>query len=113
LRRIFDRKISDKTTVGYNSEEIKNWLDNVAAIATFKYYYYPPETKRPVESKNWENQSTREVLSFLNSHFTESANFFVEIQHKVYKSGRHEVVLRGMDLKGVITKLAVLDFLKT
>jgi len=113
LKRIFDRKISDKTTLGYNSEEIKNWLDNVTAIASFKYYYYPPDSKLPAESKNLKNQPTGEVLSFLKSHFTESAKFFVEIQHKVYKSGRHEVILRGMDLKGVITKLAVLDFLKT
>jgi len=112
LKRIFDRKISEKVTLGYNSEEIKNLLDNVAAVATLKYYYYQPDTKLPAESKNLKNQPTGEVLSFLNSHFTESANFFVEIQHKVYKSGRHEVILRGMDLKGAITKLAVLDFLK-
>jgi len=72
LKRIFDRKISDKNIKGYNAEEIKNWLANVKEIDSFKYYYYHPGSKFPAESKSLRNQPTEEVLSFLDSHFSES-----------------------------------------
>jgi len=110
LRRIFDKKISDKTTRGYNAEEIESQLSSVKEIGSFKHYYYPPGAKFPTGSQNLRKQSPREILSFLNSHFTESADFFVEIQHKRFKSGRHQIILRGINLKGEITKIAILDF---
>jgi len=110
LKRIFDRKISDRTVRGYNAEEAKSWFGSVKEIESFEYYYYPPRSKFPAESKSLKNQATEEVLSFLDSHFTESSNFFVEIRHKVYKSGRREIILRGIDLDGEITKIAVLKF---
>ncbi len=110
LKRIFDRKISDRTIRGYNAEEIKSWLSNFKEIDSFKYYYYPPGSKFPADSKSLKNQPSIEVLSFLNSHFSESSSFFVEIQRKVYRSGKQEMILRGIDLNGEITKIAVLNF---
>jgi len=110
LRRIFDRKISDQTKKGYNPDEIKSLLSNVKQIDNLKYYYYPPGSKFPTESKSVRNQPIEEALSLLNSHFAESPDVFVEIQHKVFKSGRHEIIFRGISLKGEITKIAVLDF---
>lgn len=112
MRHIFDRKISDKTTRGYNADEIKGWLSNVQKIDSLKYYYYPPGSKFLSESKSLKNQTTEEVLSLLDIHFAESPDVFVEIQHKVFKSGRHEMIFRGINLKGEITKIAVLDFKK-
>ena len=113
LKRIFDRKISDRTLRGYNAEEIKRWLSNVKEIDSFKYYYYPPSSKFPAESKSLKNQSASEVLSFINSHFSESSNLFAETQRKVYKSGKQEIILRGINLNGEITKIAVLNFRKS
>jgi len=110
LKRIFDKKISDETLRGYDAEKIESWLSNVNEIDNFKYYYYPPGARFPADSKNLKNQPAREALSFLNSHFSESLNFFVEIQHKVFRSGRHEIILRGINLNGEITKIAVLNF---
>ena len=112
MKRIFDRKISDRNIRGYNAEEIKNWLNNVKEIDSFKYYYYPPDSKFPAESKSLKNQPTGQVLSFLDTHFSESPSLFVEIQQKVYKSGKWEIILRGMNLKGEISKIAVLNFRK-
>jgi len=112
LKRILDRKISDETTRGYNAEEIKSWLSSAKEIESFKYYYYPPGSKFPAESKSLKNQPTEEVLSFLNIHFSESPDFFVEIQHKVFRSGKQEIILRGMNLKGEITKIVVLNLEK-
>jgi len=112
LRRIFDRKITDKYIAGYNPEEIKNWLSNVKEVDGFKYYYYPQGSKFPAESRRLKNQSTGEVLSFLDTQFSESPSLFVEIQQKVYKSERWEIILRGIDSNGEITKIAVLDFRK-
>jgi len=112
LKRIFDRKISDRNIRGYNAEEIKNWLSNAKQIDSFKYYYYPPGRKFPTESKDLKNQPPEEVLSFLDSHFTESLEFFVELQQKVYKSGKQEVVLRATNKNGEITKIAVINFRK-
>lgn len=109
LKRIFDRKISDRTIRGYNAEKIKSWLTDVAEIDSFKYYYYRPSSKFPADSKILENQPTGEVLSFLNSHFSESPKFVIEIQRKVYKSGRQEVILRGIASEGEILKIGVLN----
>jgi len=106
LKRIFDRKISDRTTRGYNAEKIESWLSNVKEIDGFKYYHYPPGSKFPAESKSLKDQPAGEVLSFLNSHFSESSNLFFEIQRKVYRSGNQEMILRGIDLNGEITKIA-------
>lgn len=110
LKRLFDRKISDKIIRGYNAEEIKNWLSNMKVVDNFNYYFYPPGSKFPVESKSLKNQPPPEVLSFLNVHFSESQNLFVEIQQKVYRSGKREIIFRGINLNGEITKLAVLNF---
>jgi len=112
LRHLFDRKISDKTTKGYNAEEVENQLSGVEKVDSFKYYYYPPGSKFHTDSKSFKNQPAKEIFSFLNSHFVESPDWFVEIQHKVFKSGRHEMIFRGINLKGEITKIAVLDFKK-
>jgi len=112
LKRLLDRKISDRTTKGYNAEEIKSWLSEVKEIKSFQYYYYPPGSKFPAESKFFKDQPSGEALSFLDSHFSESSDFFVEIQQKVYKSGKWEVIFRGISLSGEITKIAVLNFKK-
>jgi len=112
LKHIFDKKTSDSTIRGYDAEEIKSWLSIFKEIESFKYYYYPPTAKFPADSKNLKNQPVEEILSFLNAHFSESPDFFVEIQRKVFRSGKQEIILRGINLKGEITKLAVLN-LKT
>ena len=109
MKRIFDRKISDRIIKGYDAEQIKSLLSNIREIDRFEFYYYRPHSKSPTESKKLKNQPAEEVLSFLNSHFTESSNFYVEIQEKVYKSGKIEVIVRGMTLEGEITKIAVLN----
>ena len=113
MKRIFDRKISDGTIRGYNAEQIKSWLSNVKEVDSFKYYYYLPSSRFPAESKTLKNQPAVEVLSFLDSRFSESSNLFVEIQRKVYKSGRQEIILRGTNLDGEITKIAVLNLRKS
>lgn len=110
LKNIFDRKISDTTLIGFNDAEIKNWLSNVKEINSLKYYNYLPGSKFPKESKILKNQPVREVLSFLNANFAESLNLFVEIQRKVYKSGRQQIIFRGINLDGEITKIGVLNF---
>jgi hypothetical protein len=111
LKRIFDRKISDETTRGYNVEEVKRWLGNVKEIDSFKYYSYLPGAKHFSDSKSLKKQPTDEVLSFLNNHFlVESPDFFVEIQKKIWKSGKGEIIFRGMISEGEITKIAVLNF---
>jgi hypothetical protein len=111
LKRIFDKKISDKTIKGYDVEEVKRWLSNVREIDSLKYYGYRPGAKHFSESQNLKKRPTDEVLSFLNSHFLpESPDFFVEIQQKIWKSGKWEIVFRGKISKGEITKLAVLNF---
>jgi len=110
LKPLFDKKTFDRTVKGYEAEEIKKWLSDVKEISTLKYYYYPPSSKFPSESKNLKNQPAEEVLSFLNSHFSESLELFVEIQRKGFKSGRWEIIFRGRNPKGEIIKLCVLNF---
>lgn len=112
MKRFFNRKISDRTTIGYNAEEVKEWLRSVEKVDSFKYYYYPPGAKFYTDSKDLKDQPTEEILSFLNSHFSESPNLFTEIQHKVFRSGRHEIIFRGINPNGEITKIAVLNFTK-
>jgi len=112
LKRIFDRKISDKITIGYKPEEVMNWLSDVKIVDNFEYYYYPPGSKFPRESKRLTNQPTEEVLPFLDDHFSESPNFFVEVQQKVFKSGKREIIFRGISATGEISKIAVASFRK-
>jgi len=113
LKPLFDKKTFDRTTKGYEAEEIKKWVSDVKEIDTLKYYYYLPDSKKPSESKTLKNQPTEEVLSFLNGHFSESLELFVEIQRKGFKSGRWEMILRGRNPKGEIMRLCVLNFRRT
>jgi len=113
LKRIFNKKISDRNIAGYNTEEIESWLRDVKQIDSFKYYGYRPGAKYPSESKGLKNQPPQEILSFLNSHFPpESPDFFVEIQQKIYKSGKWELIFRGILSNREINKIAVLKFQK-
>jgi len=110
LKPLFDKKTFDKTIKGYEAEEIKKWLSDVKEIDILKYYYYLPGSKFPNESKTLKNQPTQEVLSFLNGHFSETSDLFVEIQRKGFKSGRWEIIFRGRNPKGEIVRLCVLNF---
>lgn len=113
--KLFDRKISDTTARGFNAQEVAGWLDHVEKIDQFKYYLFAPGAKRPTESKNLKNQPVPQVLSFLTEHFVDSVDSYVEIQKKVFKSGRHEVIFRSAFVvldKQEITKLAVLNYSK-
>ena len=113
--KLFDRKISDTTTRGFNFEEIVSWFDQVKTIDEFKYYFFAPGARRPTESQNLKSQTVTQVLSFLNDHFMDSSEAFTEIQKKVFKSGRHEVIFRSILVvldKREITKLAVLSYSK-
>ena len=113
--KLFDRIISNTTTKGFNLSEVTGWMDKVEKIDEFKYYFFAPGARRPTESQNLKNQPVAEVLSFLNDHFVDSADSFIEIQKKVFKSGRHEVIFRSVFLvldKREITKLAVLHYSK-
>jgi len=109
---LFDRKTSDKLINGYNAEEIRSWLSDVRQIDDFKYYSYRPDEKYTSERKKLKNQPTQEVSSFLDAHFTESPSFSVQIQQRIFKSGKWEIILRGFSSIGEITKLAVLNFKK-
>jgi hypothetical protein len=113
LKRLFDRKISDTTIKGYDVEEVRKWLSDVREIDSLKYYYYPPGSKFLRESKNLKKQSSAEVLSFLKNHFPyDTPDFFVEIQRKLYRSGKCEIIFREITAKREITKIAVLDLTK-
>ena len=113
MQRVFDRKISDTTVKGYDADEFKKLLSDVSEVDRFRYYYYPPGSKFIRESRDLKKQQPIEVLSFLNGHFfPDSPDFFVEIQKKVYKSGKYEIILREVITSGEITKIAVLDFKK-
>jgi hypothetical protein len=112
LTRLFDKKISDTTTDGYKPNEIQKLLNGITNIDTFQYYYYFPGSKYPTESEKTKNQPVTETLTFLNQHFTDSLNLHTEIQHKTYKSGKHEIILKGRDPKNEIIKLSVLEYNK-
>jgi hypothetical protein len=113
LKRLFDRKISDTTVKGYDAEVVKKWLGDVKEIDSFKYYYYPQGSKFLRESKNLKRQPSAEVLSFLKSHFPyDTPDFFVEIQRKLYRSGKCEIIFREITAKREITKIAVLNLTK-
>jgi hypothetical protein len=114
--KLFDKKTSDTTTSGFNVDEITAWLNNVERIEEFKYYYFAPGARRPTESKNQKNQPVAEIVSFLIDNFIESPDSFVEIQKKTFKSGKHEVIFRAINMAGTkreVTKLAVLNYRKT
>jgi len=112
LKRIFDRKISDKITRGYKPEEVKSLLGDIKEVDKFEYYYFLPSSKFPRESKRLTNQPIEEVLSFLDGNFSESPDFFVEIHQKLYKSGKREIIFRQISTKGEITRLAVVALRK-
>lgn len=113
MPRVFDKKISDTTVKGYDAEEVKKWLSDVREVDRFRYYYYPPGSKFLRESRDVKKQQPAEVLTFLNSHFfPDTPNFFVEIQQKLYKSGKREIIFREIITNGEITKIAVLNFKK-
>ena len=112
LKRHFDKKISDTTTDGYNPNEIQQQLNGITNIDTFQYYHYMPGSKYPTESEKTKNQPVTEILTFLNQHFTDSLNLHTETQHKTYKSGKHEIILKGRAPKNEIIKLSVLEYNK-
>jgi len=112
LKRIFDRKISDKITRGYEPEEVKSLLGGIKEVDKFEYYHFLPDRKFPRESKRLTNHPIEEVLSFLDGNFSESPDFFVEIHEKLYKSGRREIIFRRISTTGEITKLAVVSLRK-
>jgi len=61
-------------------------------------------------------QPVREVLDFLNTHFTESLDSAAEVQKKAFKSGRHQVIVRKITITAStreITKIAVLSYNKS
>lgn len=114
--RLFDKKIEDTTIRGFNLDEIAAWLQGLGKIDGFKYYYFAPGAKRPTESLDVKGQPVKEVLDLLNANFTESADSFVEAQKKVFKSGRHQVIVRKITVtasKREITKIAVLNYSKS
>lgn len=109
LKRLFDRKVLDKTIVGYNVEKIKEWLGNVEKIDSFKYYYIPSRARVTSPSRTLKNHPTDKILSILETHFYDSSTSFTEIQRKVYKSGKQQIILRGKSTRGEIEKIAVLE----
>lgn len=114
--KLFDKKISDTTTMGFDVDKINVWLKNVERVDGFKYYYFAPGARRQTGSRNQKNQPVAEILSFLIDHFVESSDSFVEIQKKTFKSGKNEVIFRAISMAGEkheITKLAVLNYRKT
>ncbi len=112
LTRLFDKKISDTTTDGYKPNEIQKLLNSITNIDTFQYYTFFPDSKYPTESEKTKNKPVTEILPFLDQHFTDSLNLHTEIQHKTYKSGKHQIILKGRNQKNEITKLSVLEYNK-
>jgi hypothetical protein len=112
MKRILDIKTSDQTTKGFDYDQIKNWLSGIKNVKSLKYYYYAPGSKYPTESRNMKVQSVQDVLSFLASHFTESPNAFVEVQRKVFRSGKQEIILRAITSWGETMKIGVLEVKK-
>lgn len=113
LTRLLDRKTSDETIEGYRPNEVQQLLKGIKNLDSFQYYYYFPGSKYPTESEKTKNQPVDEVLTFLNQHFTDSLSLHTEIQHKIYKSGRHEIIFKGRDPKNEIIKLSVIEFKKS
>jgi len=100
---------------GLDLDEVARWLHDVGKIDEFRYYYFALGAKKPTESKKVKGQLVREALDFLSTHLTESASSFVEVQKKVFKSGRHQVIVRQITVaasKREITKIAILNFNK-
>jgi len=112
LKRIFDRKISEKITRGYKPEEVKSLFGDIKEVDSVEYYYFLPDRKFPRESKRLANHPIEEVLSFLDGNFSESPDFFVEIHQKLYKSGKCEIIFRRISIRGEITRLAVVTLRK-
>jgi len=108
MKRIFDIKTSDQTIKGFDYDQIKNWLSGIKDVESLKYYYYAPGSKFPIDSRNMKAQSVPDALSFLTVHFTESPNAFVEVQRKVFRSGKQEIILRAINSTGEIMKIGVL-----
>jgi len=108
MKALFDRKVYDTTVNGYNPEEIRKWL-SAKEIDNLKYYYYLPSSKFPRESRNLKTPSPEQAISFLNGRFSETLDLFVEIQHKEFKSGRHEIILKGKNSAGEILRLCILS----
>ncbi len=114
--RLFDKKIEDVTLSGPNPDEITAWLQGVERVDGFEYYEYAPGVKWPLESEEVKGKPVREVLDFLSTEFTESLDSFVEVQKKVFKSGRHQVIVRkitAISSKRETTKIAVLNYNKS
>jgi hypothetical protein len=112
ITKLFDKKTSDTTTDGYDPNEIQQMLDSITNIDTFQYYSYTPGSKYPTQSEKTQNKPLAEILTFLDQHFTETIDLHTEIQHKTYKSGKHEIILKGRDTKNEITKLSILEYNK-
>jgi hypothetical protein len=112
LTKLFDKKISDTTTDGYNPTEIQQLLNSITNIDKFQYYFYTPGSKYPTQTEKTQNKPINEILTFLDQHFTETIDLHTEIQHKTYKSGKHEIILKSRDTKNEITKLSILEYNK-
>jgi hypothetical protein len=112
LTRLYNKKTSDTTTDGYNPNDIQQLLNGITNIDTFQYYYYFSGSKYPTEAEKAKNKPVTETLTFLNQHFTESLNLHTEIQHKTYKSGKHQIIIKGRDPKNEIIRLSVLEYHK-
>lgn len=114
--RLLDRKIADTTVRGFNLHEITAWMQGVEKIDDFKYYYFAPGAKKPTESRDVKRQPVGEVLDFLNANFVESVDSFVEVQKKVFKSGRRQVIVRKVTVTAStreIIGIAVLSYSKS
>jgi len=113
--KLFGRKIPD-TLKGLNLDEIAVWLQGVEKVGEFKYYCFALGANKPTESKSVKGQPVREVLDFLNIHFMESVNSYVEVQKKAFRSGKYQVIVREIAVTGSaseITKIAVLNYRKS
>jgi len=113
--RLFGRKIPNTTLKGLNLDEIAVWLQGVEQVGEFKYYCFALGANKPTESKSVKDQPVREVLDFLNIHFMESVNSYVEVQKKAFRFGKYQVIVREIAVTGStseITKIAVLNYRK-
>jgi hypothetical protein len=114
--RLFDKKIADTTVRGFNVHEATVWMQGVKKIDDFKYYHFAPGANRPTESQHLKDQPVTELLDFLNADFVESVDSFVEVQRKVFMSGREQVIVRKIAVTASardISKIAVLEYKKS